>query len=504
MVFEGENIACRDITRACLAVSVILLSSLSVTAAPKLTPAQQALISEVDERADGDWEAALKIWDFAEPGYQEEKSSRLLREMLEQAGFKTEVGVAEIPTAFIASLTVGEGGPVIAFLAEFDALPGLSQEAVPYRKKKPNGNYGHACGHHLFGVASTSAAISLANYLKEINLPATIRLYGCPAEEGGSAKAFMVRAGLFQDCQAVFHWHPSSANSAGDRGTLARIAVKFRFHGKPAHAAGAPEQGRSALDAVELTNHASQLLREHTPEGTRIHHVITSGGEAPNIVPEFSEVYYYIRHPESTVVKELYERLELCAQAGALATETKLEINYQGGIAEIFPNNTLAQVTMKNLQLLNQIEYSDEEMQFALKLQETLPKPQPLDQISSVIDKSGTIGNGSTDVGDVSWVVPTTGFTTACWVPGTPAHTWQAVACGGTTIARQGMHLATRVLAISGLDVLTTEGLLEQARAEHTQRLGDRQYESLLKPDQKPPLNYRKPPERAEESSENP
>ncbi|MBD3675741.1 MAG: amidohydrolase, partial [Planctomycetaceae bacterium] len=356
--------------------------------------------------------------------------------------------------------------------------------------------------HHLFGVASTSAAISLAAYMKEHYIAGTIRLYGCPAEEGGSAKAFMVREGLFEDCDAVFHWHPSSSNSAGDRSTLARIAVKFRFHGKAAHASGAPEQGRSALDAVELTNHAAQLLREHTPEGTRIHHVITSGGEAPNVVPEFAEVYYYVRHPESQIVKKLYQRLELCAQAGALATETRLEIDYQGGIAEIFPNNTLAQLTMKNLRLLNQIEYSEEELQFAVKLQETLPRPQPLDQISNVIDKSGTVGKGSTDVGDVSWVVPTTGFTTACWVPGTPAHSWQAVACGGNTIARHGMQLAAQVLAISGLELLTEEDLLKKARAEHTQRLGDRTYESLLKPDQKPPLNYRKPPRRSSNSSD--
>jgi aminobenzoyl-glutamate utilization protein B len=332
--------------------------------------------------------------------------------------------------------------------------------------------------------------------MKANEIPGTIKLYGCPAEEGGSAKAFMVRDGLFDDCDAVLHWHPSSMNSAGDRSTLARIAAKFRFHGKAAHAAGAPEQGRSALDAVELMNHASELMREHTPEGTRIHHVITSGGEAPNVVPEFAEVYYYIRHPESQIVKKLYQRLELCAQAGALATETKLEINFQGGIAEIFPNNTLARVTMQNLRLLNDLNYSEEQLQFALKIQGTLQKPQPITQLQEVIDKSGTVGKGSTDVGDVSWIVPTTGFTTACWVPGTPAHSWQAVACGGTTIAKQGMNLSTRVLAVSGLDLLITKGLIEKAQQEHLRRLGQREYESLLKPDQKPPLNYRKSPER--------
>jgi aminobenzoyl-glutamate utilization protein B len=463
---------------------------------PELTEAKQQLIEIVNERADKDWQAALKIWEYAEPGYQEQKSSKLLSGLLEEAGFTLEKGVANIPTAFIATMTIGEGQPVVGFLAEFDALPGLSQEAVPYRQKRDGNSYGHACGHHLFGVASTSAAISLAKYLQEHEIPGTVRLFGCPAEEGGSAKAFMVRAGLFEDCDAVMHWHPSNVNSAGDRSTLARIAVKFRFHGKAAHAAGAPEQGRSALDAVDVTNYAAELMREHTPEGTRIHHVVTSGGEAPNVVPEFAEVYYYVRHPESQVVKDLYRRLELCAKAGALATETKLEINNEGGILEIFPNNTLAQVTMQNLKLLNDLKYSEEELKFAVKLQETLLEPHPLDEIEQVIDKSGTVSKGSTDVGDVSWVVPTTGFTTACWVPGTPAHSWQAVACGGTSIARKGMNLATKVLATSGLDLFTTEGLIEQAQAEHTERLGDRQYESLLKPDQKPPLDYRNPPKR--------
>lgn len=489
----------RSTLQTILAWSLVFLpANILLSQEQALSLEKQQLLQIVDSRAEEDWQAALKIWAFAEPGYQEQKSSQLLIEMLEDAGFELEQEVAGIPTAFIATMTIGNGKPVVGFLAEFDALPGLSQVAVPYRQKRDGGTYGHACGHHLFGVASTSAAISLALYLKEHEIPGTIKLYGCPAEEGGSAKAFMVRAGLFKDCDAVLHWHPSSSNSAGDRSTLARIAAKFRFHGKAAHAAGAPEQGRSALDAVELTNHAAELLREHTPEETRIHHVVTAGGEAPNIVPEFAEVYYYVRHPESQVVKDLYRRLELCAKAGALATETKLEIDYQGGIAEIFPNNTLAQLTMQNLKLLNNLKYSEDELKFALKLQETLPKPEPLDQLEQVIDKSGTVGKGSTDVGDVSWVVPTTGFTTSCWVPGTPGHSWQAVACGGTTIARNGMLLATRVLAVSGLDLFTTEGLIEQAQAEHTKRLGDRQYESLLKPDQKPPLDYRNPPKRGE------
>ncbi len=305
----------------------------------------------------------------------------------------------------------------------------------------------------------------------------------------------MVEQGLFDDCDAVLHWHPSSRNTAGDRSTLARIAVKFRFRGKSAHAAGAPDQGRSALDAVELTNHAAQLLREHTPDLSRIHHVITAGGSAPNVVPDFSEVYYYVRHPRAEVVGPLYERLELCAKAGALATETELEINHQGGIREILPNNALTQISMANLKSLNDLEYDEEDKKFAVRLQQSLSEKLPLEAIDDVVDQSGTVGMGSTDVGDVSWVVPTTGFTTACWVPGTPAHSWQAVACGATPIARKGMNLAARVLAATAWDLFLQPEVLAAAKEEHRSRVGNQKYRSLMQPGQKPPLTYRDPPQ---------
>lgn len=469
--------------------AVVLALGLAGSAAAQ----KEELSKSIAARDEATWEAALKIWQWAEPGYQETNSSQLLSDMLEQAGFEVQRGVAGIPTAFIASY--GEGRPVIGVLGEYDALPGLSQEAVPVRQPGASG-YGHGCGHHLFGVASMSAAIAVAEQIKAGHLAGTIRFYGCPAEEGGSAKVFLVLDGQFDDCDAVLHWHPSNKNSAGDPSSLARMAVKFRFRGKSAHAAGAPEQGRSALDAVELTNHAAQLLREHTPEKTRIHHVITAGGDAPNVVPNFAETYYYVRHPKAEVVRDLYRRLVLCAQAGALATETKLDVNFQGGIMEIFPNNTLAQVTMANLRELNDLEYTEQDTQFALKLQQSLSKPVPLDTISQVEDRGGSIGMGSTDVGDVSWVVPTSGFTTACFVPGTPGHSWQAVACGATPMARRGMNLAARVLAASAWDLFTQPDVLQTAQAEHKQRLNGRQYATLMEPGQKPPLDYRRPASR--------
>lgn len=458
-------------------------------AQPPEAQTKRNVLSDVTSMENQAWTNAQQIWEWAEPGYQEFQSSKLLSDWLEDAGFRIERGVAEIPTAFTA--TIGEGKPVIAILGEFDALPGLAQNSVPYPETPDEKYYGHGCGHHLFGVASATAAIALAKQIQSGTLTGTIRYYGCPAEEGGSAKVFMVRAGLFRNVDAALHWHPSSRNAAGDRSSLARIAVKFRFHGTSAHAAAAPEQGRSALDAVELTNFGTQLLREHVPHETRMHYIITAGGDAPNVVPKLAEVYYYVRHPSSKVVRDVYQRVVNCAKAGALATDTRLEILNEGGIVEILPNNALSEVARRNLTELNQLKYSDEEATFALKLQETLAAPAALDSILTVVNTRGETGQGSTDVGDVSWVVPTTGFNVACWVPGTPGHSWQAVACGKTTIAKQGMMLAAQVLAATAVDLLEIPEILSQARHELDRRLGAQAYESLIAPDQQPPLNYR-------------
>lgn len=469
---------------------LILTGLLSVLVSGAARADRPDLITSINARADADWSAALQIWEWAEPGYQENQSAALIAGRLEAAGFRVTRGIAGIPTAFTAE--IGAGRPVIGILGEYDALPGLSQAAVPVREPRDGITFGHGCGHHLFGVASMSAAMAIGEQIQAGKLQGTLRYYGCPAEEGGSAKAFMVREGLFDGVDAVLHWHPGSSNSAGDRSSLARIAVKFRFHGTAAHAAGAPEQGRSALDAVEVTNHAAQLLREHVPEESRIHHVITSGGEAPNVVPAFAEVYYYIRHPQSEIVRGLYARLRKCAEAGALATETRLELVEEGGIVEILPNTALAQVTLQNLREQCDLSYDAAETEFALRLQQSLSKPEPLNKVREVADKSGTTGTGSTDVGDVSWVVPTTGFSTACWAPGTPAHSWQAVACGGTTIGRKGMHLAARVLAVSCWDLMTSPETLAAAQAEHARRIEKSRYAPLIGADQPPPLDYRK------------
>lgn len=485
-----ESTAHGRIARAGLIVAILAAALLGNTIASRADKA--ALPSAIDRRADATWKAALQIWEWAEPGYQEEKSSALLANMLEAEGFEVERGVAGIPTAFTA--TAGSGRPVIAILGEYDALPGLSQQAVPERAPRVPGGYGQACGHHLFGAASAAAAIAVAEELKKEKLSGTVRFYGCPAEEGGAAKTFMVRAGLFNDVDAALHWHPGNRNAAGDATCLARIAAKFRFRGTSAHAAATPEQGRSALDAVELTNHASELLREHTPDLTRIHHVITAGGGAPNVVPDFAEVWFYVRHPQADVAKSVYQRLLKCAEAGALATETKLEVDYLGGTHELVPNDILSRITLANLRELNDLSFTPEEELFAARIATTLAKPAPLDGLREVTDFKGGQNKGSTDVGDVSCVVPTTGFSTVCWVPGTPGHSWQATAAGGTTIGRKGMLLAAKVLAATAYDLSTNPEAVAAAKDELARRVGAEGYQTLLVPGQKPPLDYRKAP----------
>ncbi len=475
----------------------VAISALLVGVAPGAAgdvAEKTGLEAAVASRADLLWDAARKVWDWAEPGYQETKSSALLASIVEEEGFSVERGVAGIPTSFVASY--GSGGPIVAILAEFDALPGLSQEAVPTRSPRDGPDWGHACGHHLFGAGSVGAALAVADGIRSGAIRGTVRLFGTPAEEGGGAKAFMARAGLFDDVDAVLHWHPGDVNSAGDPTNLARVAAKFRYRGRSAHAAASPEAGRSALDAVAILNYGAELLREHTPDRTRIHHVITAGGDAPNVVPAFAEAYYYVRHPDIDVARSIYDRLVLVAEGAAHATETELEIEFLGGIHNLLPNDTLSKVSLRNFEALIDMKYSDEERGWARKLQESLLKPRPLASVSELRDDTGNTTLGSTDVGDVSWVAPTTGIRTACWVPGTPAHSWQAVAAGGTTIGRQGMLMAARVLAATAWDLLADPSIVKAAREELDRRLADRPYRAALEEGQQPPLDYRKPPER--------
>jgi aminobenzoyl-glutamate utilization protein B len=445
----------------------------------------------LDERASNFSEVAREIWELAEVGFQEERSSALLKQQLASAGFEIQSGVAGMPTAFVGSF--GRGRPVVALLAEFDALPGLSQDASPVREPRAELAPGHACGHHLFGTASIAAAIAVKEWLETSGTSGTIRLYGTPAEEGGAGKVYMVRAGLFSDVDAVLTWHPSDGNDASPVGSLANKSAKFRFHGLSSHAAAAPEKGRSALDGVEAMNYLVNLMREHVPEESRIHYVITRGGMAPNVVPDFAEVYYYCRHPEVGVVQDLWKRIVKAAEAAALGTETRMEHEVIHGIYNKLPNERLSRLFDRNLRELGGIEYTSEEIAFAEKLRGTLESPRrEIGSQREVQPFAPQVTSASTDVGDVSWVVPTASVQIATWVPGTPAHSWQAVAAGGMSIGFKGMHLASKVLATTAVDLFTDPSALEEARKELVERRGpDFVYQSLIG-GRAPPLDYRK------------
>ena len=434
---------------------------------------------------------AMKIWNWAEVGYQEENSSELLKSKLEGEGFSIESGVAGIPTAFVASY--GTGSPIIAVLGEYDALPGLSQQAVPTKSPVIEGGAGHACGHHLFGVASAAAAIEMKNWLVSSGKSGTVRFYGTPAEEGGSGKVYMVREGLFDDVDAVIQWHPGSVNSASPGTTLANKTGKFRFYGVASHAAGAPERGRSALDAVEAMNHMVNMMREHTTEGTRIHYVITEGGKAPNVVPDYAEAYYYVRHKNNDEVKSLWNRLENAAKGAALGTDTEVKIEVIGGVYGLLPNMALGKIMHKNLELVGGYEIESSEMSFAQEISSSLGKSAlPLEFTNKVLPFQLREGKASTDVGDVSWTVPTVGLSAATWVPGTSAHSWQAVAAGGTSLGAKGMAIAAKTMALTGIELMQDSKALEEAKKEFDKVRGPNfKYEAMLG-DRKPALDYRK------------
>lgn len=436
-------------------------------------------------------ETALQIWNYAEMGYKEKLSSALLMQMLRTQGFRIDSGVAEMPTAFIAEY--GAGKPIIGILAEYDALPGLAQQAVPVKTPIDGKISGHGCGHHLFGVASVAAAIEIKQLIETGKLQGTIRLYGCPAEEGGSGKVYMVRAGLFDDVDAAIHWHPDDANAVSMNGALSNISAKFTFSGIAAHASAAPDKGRSALDGVESMNYMVNMMREHIPSEARIHYIISNGGKAPNIVPDKAEVYYYVRHPDKNNLQNIFNRVVKAAEGAAMGTETTVSYEIMGGTYDLLINHSLAKVMQQNLEIVGGVSYTDEEIKFAETLRSSFQFEIPPISKAATIDSliKTNEGMGSTDVGDVSYTVPTVGMRAATWVPGTPAHSWQAVACGGTEIGSKGMMVAAKTMALTAIDLFANPLLIQEAKAELIRIRGNNfQYKALLG-NRKPALNYR-------------
>jgi len=424
-----------------------------------------------------------KIWEYAELGLVEYKSSSLLMNELERHGFRVERGVAGMPTAFIASY--GRSRPIVAIMGEYDALPGLSQERVPYREPLEPGRPGHGCGHNIHGTSGMAAAIAVRYAMEKYGLKGTIRFYGCPAEENFSGKVFMVRDGCFRDVDAA-----------------------LSHHGRSAHAGGSPEQGRSALDAVELMNVGVNYLREHIIQDARIHYIIESGGEQPNIVPDYARSWYYIRAPEREQVEFIYGWILDIAEGAAKMTRTKVKHEFMGGLYNLIPNRTISEAVIRNMREIGLPEYTDEELDFAREIAKTIPKEMKIEALrrskrpgwERLIDKlmddeipdpwgEGELSHGSTDVADVSWQAPTVEFNTASWVLGTPAHSWQAVAQSGVGLGHKSLIFASKVLASTALDLLMDDGLLKRAKEEHKRRLRGRVYKPPIPPEMRPPLD---------------
>ena len=481
-----------------LIASLVLLSmQLMAQKKNKIDPATQkvnankeAALTALSNAYEADKKTALQIWDYAEVGYKEVKSAALHIQHLREAGFTVETGVAGIPTAFVA--TYGTGSPAIGILAEYDALPGINQSALAERDPIVGKNAGHACGHHLFGTASVSAGMAIKELIAAGKLKGTIKVFGTPAEEGGSGKVFLVRAGLFNNLDAVIHWHPDDVNAITTTSALANKSAKFKFYGISAHAAAAPDQGRSALDAVEAMDNMVNMMREHIPQETRIHYVITNGGKAPNVVPDFAEVYYYVRHPKRKDVVEIFDRVMKAAEGAALGTGTTMKYDIIGGTHDLLINKTLAETMQANLDKVGGVNYTEAEIAFAKKIQPTMVAPVDMTTAAQVkpLTYINEGNSGSTDVGDVSYALPTVGLRAATWVPGTAAHSWQAVAAGGTEIGTKGMLVASKTMALTAIDLMSNPELLAKAMEEFIKSKGDYKYKALLG-DIKPALNYR-------------
>ncbi len=455
-----------------------------------------AALAAVEEKKDIVFQVADSIWDYAELSLQEEQSAALYVQVLREQGFTVETGIAHIPTAFAASF--GSGSPKIGLLAEYDALSGLSQKAGSLeREELILGGCGHGCGHNLLGAGALAAALGIKAYLEKSGVSGTVTLYGCPGEEGGAAKAFMAREKLWYQLDAALTWHPDDANEVVTGSSNSCIQTQYHFTGVASHAAGDPERGRSALDAVELMNIGVQFLREHMSDKARVHYAITdAGGRSPNVVQPRASVLYMVRSNHVSEAVELQKRVDKIAEGAALMTETTVEKKFIDGLADTVTNRTLEEVLYRNFQTLGVPEHTAEELDFADRLAATYPGNDRapgigskfdgayLRQAKSLCQKSGHSMNdfllphyqgdafepGSTDVGDVSWQCPTAQIHVAAWPNGAPGHSWQNVSCGKTEIGHQAALHAGKVLAAAAIDLFNDPKLLEAARAEFEER----------------------------------
>ena len=471
------------------------------------TEFRDELIALIEENRKAYTDMSDAIWGYAEPRFQEYKSSELQQEYMKSRGFSVKADLAGEETAFIAEF--GSGKPVIAFLGEFDALSALQQEADKTERSPIEGmTNGHGCGHHLLGTGSLAAVDALKTYMEQNNLSGTIRYYGCPAEENAGGKAYLVRDGYFDDCDVALTWHPFAINKAMKGGYhLANFRAFFTFHGISSHAAGAPELGRSALDAVEVMDIGVNFMREHMIDAARVHGAITnSGGIAPNVIPSEAQILYAIRAPKVTQVKQLFDRMCDIAKGAALITGTTVDIKQVAAYSDIVNNDTLNELVEENLKYIVPIGYTEEELEYARKFQEvtTVLDKEGLkfmagelgkkDQLPNpvwdfIVEKNTRFGGGgSSDVGDVSWVVPTGQVYTSCYAAGTAMHSWQATAQGKSSIAHKGMLAAAKVMACVGAELLMDPAKVEKAKADWKEELNGEVYPNPLPAGAKPEI----------------
>ncbi len=478
-----------------LAVALtITMTSTILFAETEMYPEKKTAVDWLDANKGRLIKLSDAIWSYAELGWREFKSSKAHQDFLQENGFKVQT-VPGLATAFVA--TYGSGSPVIGILGEFDSVAMSSQKAsVPFQDPLAaigdEVGPGHGCGHNLYGTGSFAAAVAIAKAMDRYGLKGTIKAFGTPAEEILEGKIYMAREGVFDDCDVILSWHPGSSNRIGASSNLALISVKFSFTGKTAHAGTSPDKGRSALDAVMITDVAANYVREHMIEGDRIQGVVTKGGMQPNVVPDFAEMWYFLRSPDVPEVRDLLERITNCARAGAIATDTEMKRQIVTGSWDKLPNLRLAQLSWDNLDMLGIAEWTSEEVAFAKELQKNMGKPEVglATTLGARPSKIGSKGRYSSDAGDLSWIAPMGGGASASGVPGTTGHAWSAVSAYGSSIGTKGMVKAAQVIAAMAIDLLTHPEILKEATAEFKERSKGVRYETLLDPDSRPSLDY--------------
>ncbi len=468
-------------------LGLLVLCTLNV-GAQKLSKKKKEILASVEKHKAELIKISDEIWSLAEVAFQETKSSEILASYAEKNGFTVERGVAEMPTAFVA--TYGTGSPVISVLGEFDALPGISQKAQPTKTALQDGAAGHGCGHNLFGAGSLGAAIAIKELIEAGKIKGTIKFFGTPSEEKYFGKIWMVKAGLWDDVDVNISWHPSASTKAGVQSSLALIDFKVEFFGQAAHASADPWNGRSASDALELYTTGINYYREHIKPTVRIHYHIQDGGQVVNVVPDYSKLWVRVRDTKREGMTPVYEQVKKMAEGAAIMANVDYKISLISGIYEVLVNRTGGEAMQKNLELLGPITYTPKEIAFGKKIQEVTQKPQVGfdSKITALEATKDHPGGGSTDVGDVSWNVANINLGVTTAPKDTPWHSWAVVACGGMSIGHKGMVYASKAMAMTMLDLYENPKLVHKIKTEYKNRKGDEVYEAMI-PDGPPPIN---------------